>query len=153
MHPHDERWMRLALGQARQALERDEVPVGAVVVHQNQVLSQAHNLRESLRDPLAHAEMLALRRASRRRGDWRLDGATLYVTLEPCPMCAGALLAARLDRVVFAAPNFEQGAAGTVMNVADHPGFTRQVRIDSGVLAGECSQLLEEFFQRKRTRT
>jgi len=145
--------MRLALSQARQALDRDEVPVGAVVVHQNQVLGQAHNLRESLRDPLAHAEMLALRRASRRRSDWRLDGATLYVTLEPCPMCAGALLAARLHRVVYAAPNLEQGAAGTVMNVADHPGFSRQVRIDSGVLADECAQLLEEFFQRRRTRT
>lgn len=140
-------WMAEALEQARLALARGEVPIGAVVVRDGVRLGRAHNLREARHDPLGHAETLALRRAARRSGDWRLEGADLYVTVEPCPMCAGALLQARIRRVVFGTPNLRVGSAGTRLNLVDYPGMDHHVQIRGGVRAEEAQALLEEFFQ------
>ena len=146
----DREWMQEALHQASRALALGEVPVGAVVVRGGRRLARAHNLRETRRDPLGHAETLALRRAARKAGDWRLDGADLYVTVEPCPMCAGALLQARIRRLVFGTVNPRVGAAGTLLNLADYPGMDHQVQVQGGVLEAECRALMERFFLDRR---
>lgn len=143
----DLEWMAEALEQAHLALARGEVPIGAVVVRDGKRLGRAHNLRESRQDPLGHAETLALRRAARRVNDWRLTGADLYVTVEPCPMCAGALLQARIRRVVFGVPNLRVGSAGTRLNLVDYPGMDHHVQVQSGVRAEESYELLQRFFQ------
>ncbi|MBI1291713.1 tRNA-specific adenosine deaminase [bacterium] len=144
--------MRRALGWARLAADRGEVPIGAVVVRDGQLLGGAHDGKETLGDPTAHAEMLALREAAHRVGDWRLDGATLYVTLEPCPMCAGALLHARIARLVFGASNPRWGACtpGHEPNIVANPRFNHRLEVYSGVLAEECAALLKEAFRRYR---
>lgn len=146
----DRVWMRVALRAARRALALGEVPVGAVVVRGDQRLACGWNLRETLRDPLAHAETLALRRAARRVGDWRLDGADLYVTVEPCPMCAGALLQARIRRLVYGTANPRAGCAGSRLNLVDYPGMDHQIQVRSGVLEARCRALLQRFFQDRR---
>ena len=145
--------MQVALAEARKASSGGEVPVGAVIVRDGAILSRAHNLRECTSDPLGHAELRALQGASKETGDWRLDGCTIYVTLEPCPMCTGALLETRIRRLVFGAPDERFGAAGSMMNLADYPGLPRRLEVRSGVLEEECRKLLTGFFRRERKKT
>ena len=146
----DAHWMSLALEQARQAGEAGEVPVGAVVVKDGRVIASGRNAPIVSHDPTAHAEVVALREAARVLGNYRLDGCTLYVTLEPCAMCSGALLHARVDRVVFGAPDPRTGVAGSVLNLFDHGQLNHQTQVTGGVLAEACGQLLKDFFKPKR---
>jgi len=143
-------FMRLALREARQALAHDDVPIGAVLVHGGEVLAAAHNERELRSDPTAHAEILALREASRALGSWRLLGCSLYVTLEPCAMCAGAIVLARVDRVVFGATDPKAGAAGSVLDVLAESRLNHRPEVLAGVLAPDCGQLLSDFFASRR---
>jgi len=144
--------MRQALDEARAAEALGEVPVGAVVISDGRLIARGHNRREVDRDPLAHAELIALRQAAVRLGRWRLSGCTLYVTLEPCPMCAGALVNARIDRLVFATSDPRAGACGSIMNVVQDPRLNHRVEIGVGVLAGEAAARLQRFFRRRRAR-
>ena len=142
--------MHEALRQARKAYEADEVPVGAVIVREGKIIARAYNQVETLKDATAHAEMIALTQAEASVGDWRLNGCTLYVTKEPCPMCAGAIVHTRLDRVVFGLPDPKGGAAGSAMNLLDHPGLNHRCEATSGVLLDECKSLIQSFFKEKR---
>ena len=135
---------------AREAAQRDEVPVGCVVVDGEEVVGRGYNLRESLGDPTAHAEILALREAARAVGSWRLEGCTVYVTLEPCCMCAGAMVLARVERLVYGAPDPRGGAAGSLYNVVQDERLNHRLRVTPGVLAEECGEILRDFFRRKR---
>jgi tRNA(adenine34) deaminase len=146
-----ETFMRHALREAEAALAEDEVPIGAVVVRDGQVIAAAHNGREQLRDPTAHAEMIAITQAAAAMGDWRLEGCTLYVTLEPCPMCAGAIVLARLPRVVYGAADPKAGAAQSLFHLLDDPRLNHRAETISGVLAAECGEMLTRFFTRKRS--
>jgi tRNA(adenine34) deaminase len=146
----DERFMRLALREAERAAANGDVPIGAVVVRDGEVLAAAGNERELRADPTAHAEILALRAAAGRLGGWRVPGSVLYVTLEPCPMCAGAIVLARVPRVVFGAPDPKAGAAGSVLDVLSEPRLNHRPRIDTGLLADESSALLRSFFAGRR---
>jgi tRNA(adenine34) deaminase len=143
-------WMDRALAQARAALAHDDVPVGAVVVRDGQVLSEACNRREAEQDPTAHAEILALRQAAAALGSWRLDGCTLYVTLEPCTMCAGAMVLARLPALVFGAADPKAGAVGSLYDLVREPRLNHRVDVTGGVLADECGALLTRFFRVRR---
>lgn len=145
-----EKYMLEALKEARIALDKGEVPVGAVVVRSEEIIGRGHNLRETTKDPTAHAEIIAIRQAAGQVRGWRLQGATLYVTLEPCPMCAGALLLSRIERVVYGADDYKAGAAGGLLNLLQFPGLNHQVRITGGVMAEECKEVLQDFFRRKR---
>jgi tRNA(adenine34) deaminase len=145
-------WMDRAVAEAKRAARRDEVPVGAVVVRGGEVIASAHNLRESEQDPTAHAELLALRQAAAVLGSWRLEGCTLYVTLEPCTMCAGAIVLARLPALVYAAADPKAGAVGSLFDVARDPRLNHEVDVTSGVMAEECAALLTTFFRAKRAR-
>jgi tRNA(adenine34) deaminase len=145
-----ERWMRVALDQARFAAEKGEVPVGAVIVYGERVIAEACNLRESLNDPTAHAEMIALTQAAGELGTWRLDGCTLYVTLEPCPMCAGAVVQARVPTVVYGTADPKAGACHTLYQITSDPRLNHRAGVLGGVLAAECRQVLQEFFRRQR---
>jgi tRNA(adenine34) deaminase len=147
--PHD-RWMRLALEEARAAAAEDEVPVGAIVVAAGRVVASAHNQREQLADPTAHAEMIALTQAAAALGSWRLEGCTLYVTLEPCPMCAGAILQARVPVVVWGAPDPKAGAVESLYRLFEDPRLNHRVEHVGRVLADECGRILSEFFRGKR---
>jgi tRNA(adenine34) deaminase len=142
----DHYWMGLALREARKAEARGEVPIGAVIVRDGQVLGRGHNLREGSQDPTSHAEMLAIRKASRKTGNWRLLGATLYVTLEPCAMCMGAIILARLERVVFGCRDPKGGAAGSLYNLSDDPRLNHRVELGVGVRREECAGILSAFF-------
>jgi tRNA(adenine34) deaminase len=146
----DEAFMRLALAEAEQALGHDDVPVGAVVVVGGEVVGAGHNERERLQDPTAHAEVLALRAAAARLGTWRILDSTLYVTLEPCAMCAGAIVLARVPRVVYGTADPKAGAAGSVLDVLAEPRFNHRPLVASGVLRAECAALLVEFFAARR---
>lgn len=146
----DARWMSLALEEARAAAGRGEVPVGAVVVAAGRVLARAGNRREADRDPTAHAEILALREAARALGDWHLEGATLYVTLEPCFMCAGALVNARLGLLVYGASDPKAGAVGSLADVPADVRLNHRVPVRSGVLAEACGEVLRAFFRARR---
>jgi tRNA(adenine34) deaminase len=147
----DSQSMRLALAEAGRAAAHDDVPIGAVVVHDRLgVIGAGHNERELREDPTAHAEVLALRRAAARLGSWRVLDATLYVTLEPCAMCAGAIVLARVPRVVFGTADPKAGAAGSVMDVLDHPALNHRPAVVSGVLADECAAVLQDFFRARR---
>jgi tRNA(adenine34) deaminase len=146
----DEEFMRLALREAETAAEHGDVPIGAVVVRDGEVVGAAGNERERRCDPTAHAEILALRAASRRLGGWRVPDSVLYVTLEPCAMCAGAIVLARVPRVVYAAPDPKAGAAGSVLDVLSEPRLNHRPRVDSGLLADESAALLREFFGARR---
>jgi tRNA(adenine34) deaminase len=148
----DELYMALALEQAREAAEAGEVPIGAVLVCDGAVVAHARNARESAADPTAHAEMIAIREAAWRLGRWRLSGCTLYVTLEPCPMCAGALVNARIDRLVFGAADPKAGATGTLYDLSSDARLNHSFEVTGGVLADECGQILKEFFQDLRGR-
>ncbi len=142
--------MGLALEEARKALDRGEVPVGAVFLWGGRVLSRAHNLRETLRDPLAHAECLALQEASRKLGRWRLERGAMVVTLEPCPMCMGALIQARVPLLVYGASDPKAGAAGTLLDLSDDPRMNHAVEVVRGVREEEAARLLRTFFSRRR---
>ncbi|CAN5234048.1 tRNA adenosine(34) deaminase TadA [soil metagenome] len=144
--------MRLALREADRAAEKGEVPVGAVVVRGEELLASAHNERETTKDPTAHAELLAIRRAAHELGGWRLTGCILYVTLEPCPMCAGALHAARIDRLVYAAPDPKAGAAGSLYDLPTDPRLNHIYPYTAGVLQTESATLLRDFFRQRRIR-
>ena len=144
-----EHYMRLALKEAEKALEEDEVPVGAVIVHEGHIIARAHNQRERLKDPTAHAEMIAITQAAAYLENWRLEGATLYVTKEPCIMCAGAMVQARLTNLVFGAFDEKGGACGSVVNLVEEPKFNHQVKVTGGVLAEESAVLLRKFFQER----
>ena len=146
----DARWMRAALDEARRALEEGELPVGCVIVKDGKIVAAAHNLRERTGDPTDHAEIAAIRLAARETGDWRLTGCTLYVTLEPCPMCAGAISQARLGRLVYGAADRHYGCAGSVYRIPEDPAFNHFCKSDGGVLADECAALLAEFFASRR---
>jgi len=149
----DAAWMRRALAEARQALAHGDVPVGAVAVHRGVIVGRGHNRKEADADPTAHAEMIALRKAARALGGWRLARVTLYCTLEPCPMCAGAMVAARLPRLVYGADDPKAGAAGSVVELLRDPRFNHRVIVTRGVLAEEAQALLELFFGRLRARS
>jgi tRNA(adenine34) deaminase len=146
----DEHFMRLALREAGRALEHDDVPVGAVVVHAGEVIGAGHNERELRQDPTAHAEVLALREAAHHLGSWRILDSVLYVTLEPCAMCAGAIVLGRVGRVIYGADDPKAGAAGSVMDVLGEPRFNHRPRVDGGLLRDECAALLVEFFASRR---
>jgi len=147
-----EEYMNEALREARKALDSGEVPVGAVVVLDGKIVGRGYNQRESRHDPTAHAEIIALRQAGESQKGWRLNGAVLYVTMEPCPMCAGALLQSRVERVVYGVDDPKAGAAGTLLNILQFPGFNHAVKITGGVLADEAAALLKEFFREKRVK-
>lgn len=149
-HADDVRWMQLALSQAREAAASGEVPVGAVVVRNGQLLATGRNAPIASHDPTAHAEVVAMRAAALALGNYRLDGCTLYVTLEPCAMCSGAMLHARLDRVVFGATDVKTGAAGSVLNLFDQTALNHRTVVEGGVLATECAQVLRDFFAPRR---
>ena len=142
--------MRLALGEARRAFEEEEAPVGAVVVQDGRVVARAHNRPIHLNDPTAHAEILALRRAARKLANYRLTGCSLYVTIEPCAMCAGAIVLARLRRVVFGARDPKAGAGGSTLKVLNHPKLNHQVEVAHGIVAEVCASILKEFFRARR---
>jgi tRNA(adenine34) deaminase len=148
--PRDEYFMRLALREAVRALQHDDIPVGAVIVKDGEVIGAGHNEREARADPTAHAEMIALRDAARALGSWRVLDSVLYVTLEPCAMCAGAIVLSRLPRVVFGTADPKAGAGGSVLNVLAEPRLNHRPQVDCGLLAGECSDLLRSFFAAKR---
>ena len=143
----DERWMRLALLQAERALNHEDVPVGAVAVLDGEVIGFGRNERELNQDPTAHAEMIALQQAARHIGLWRLDGVTLYCTLEPCCMCAGAMVLARLPRLVFATPDPKAGAGGSVLNITQHEQLNHRVQVQQGLFADEAAEQLRRFFR------
>jgi tRNA(adenine34) deaminase len=146
----DSDFMQAALDEARQAAEAGEVPIGAVVVHEGAILARGQNRVLRDLDPAAHAEIVALRAAAAAIGNYRLLGCTLYATLEPCAMCAGAMIHARLDRVVFAAADPKAGAAGSVLSVLNHPQLNHQLQVDQGILAEESAELLRKFFRERR---
>jgi tRNA(adenine34) deaminase len=153
--PHEE-FMRQALREAEAALAEDEVPIGAIIVYDDpasdspRVIAAAHNQREQLRDPTAHAEMIAITQAAQALSNWRLEHCTLYVTLEPCPMCAGAIVLARMPRVVYGAADPKAGAANTLYQLLGDPRLNHRAEVVAGVLAGPCGQILSKFFADKR---
>jgi tRNA(adenine34) deaminase len=142
--------MKMALADAQQAAEEEEVPIGAVVVHGQRVVTRAHNQREQLRDPTAHAEMIAITQAAQALGSWRLEGCTLYVTLEPCPMCAGAIVQARIPTVVYGAADPKAGAVQSLYELLSDTRLNHRCRVVPGVLQEECSAVLSRFFQEQR---
>lgn len=147
----DEKWMRIALTYAAKAVEMAEVPVGAIAVKNGEIIGTGFNLKEKSNDPTAHAEMSALRAAARAVTNWRLLDVTLYCTLEPCPMCAGAMIQARLPRLVYGAKDTRFGAHGSIVNILDETQFNHRVEVTSGVLEDEAAALLQEFFQKLRS--
>ncbi|UWG97273.1 tRNA adenosine(34) deaminase TadA [Dehalobacter sp. DCM] len=147
-----EDWMRFALEQAQNAFDQDEIPVGALIVHQGKILSLAFNEKEQTQDPTAHAEILAIQRAARKIGNWRLTDATLYVTLEPCPMCAGAIVQSRIKQLVYGATDAKGGAVESVMNVLNKNCWNHKVDVIAGILEEECAALLKTYFQNKRSK-
>lgn len=142
--------MALALEEARKGMELGEIPVGAVLVKDGQILARAHNCKETAPDPTAHAEIVALRKGARVLGSWHLDGCTLYVTMEPCPMCAGAIVQARVDTLVYGATDLKGGAVESLMNLVQHPRLNHQVKVIAGIREEECKSLLKKFFQSRR---
>jgi tRNA(adenine34) deaminase len=148
--PRDEYFMRLALREAALAPEHDDVPVGAVIVKDGEVIAAAHNERELRSDPTAHAEMIALRAAARSLDSWRVLDTVMYVTLEPCAMCAGAIVLARVPRLVYGTIDPKAGAAGSVLDVLEHPRLNHRPQVQSGLLAEDCAELLREFFADRR---
>ncbi|MDX9973340.1 MAG: tRNA adenosine(34) deaminase TadA [FCB group bacterium] len=152
MFDNNVRYMEYAIQEALRAQECDEVPVGCVIVHEGQIVGKAHNLRETLQDPTAHAEILAITQAAAQLQSWRLEGAKLYVTLEPCPMCAGAIILSRIAEVYFGAYDPKAGACGTLMNLLEDTRFNHQPKVTPGLLGAECGALLTSFFRNIRQR-
>ena len=147
-----EKYMREAIRQAKKAWALDEVPIGCVIVFDGKIIARGYNRRNTDRYTLSHAELNAIKKASKKLGDWRLEGCTMYVTLEPCQMCAGAIVQARIDEVVIGSMNPKAGCAGSVLNLLDIPQFNHQVKITRGILQEECSALLSDFFRELRKR-
>lgn len=143
----DKKFMVLAIEEAKKALKKEEVPIGALIVKDNEIIAKAHNLKEVFQNAIYHAEILAIKRACELLGSWRLTDCTLYVTIEPCPMCAGAILQGRIKRVVIGAMDAKSGACGSVVNLLNNSEFNHQTEIKTGVLEEECSQLMESFFK------
>lgn len=148
----DSFYMKEALKEAKKAYEAEEVPVGAVIVYEGQIIARGYNHKEGSNNPLAHAELMAIDQACKYLGHWRLIGCTMYVTLEPCAMCAGALVNARIDRLVIGARDFRMGCAGTVLNITKHEKFNHKIDVEFGVLEEECSSLLSLFFKELRAK-
>jgi len=146
----DEQFMRAAIDQAKIAGENGDVPIGAVIVYKEQIIGKAYNQREQLQDPTAHAEIIALTQAAEFVGSWRLDGCTMYVTLEPCPMCAGALVLARTDRLVYGCDDPKAGACKSLYNIVQDERLNHRLDVTSGVLAEQCRQQLRQFFAKRR---
>ena len=146
----DEKYMRAALKQAEKAYNLGETPIGCVIVHEDKIIARGYNRRNTDKNPLAHAEVAAIKKASKKLGDWRLEGCTMYVTLEPCQMCAGALVQSRIDEVVIGSMNPKAGCAGSVLNLLEVDGFNHKVKITRGVLEEECSAMLSDFFKELR---
>ena len=142
--------MRVALAEAEKGFKKDEVPVGAAIVVDGRVIARAHNLRESLMDPTAHAEILCIKKAAKKLGGWRLNNAILYTTLEPCPMCAGALVHSRVKELVYGADDPKAGACGSIKNIISSGHLNHRVRVVSGILKNECSEILKKFFKKLR---
>ncbi|SET75275.1 tRNA-adenosine deaminase [Natronincola peptidivorans] len=142
--------MQLALEEAKKAYKKGEVPIGAIVVRKDEVVATGHNLRESLKDATAHAEIISIQKACKKAGGWRLTESVLYVTIEPCPMCAGAILQSRIDRVVIGAMDPKAGACGSVINLFNQGHFNHKVEITTGVLEEECSSIMKAFFKTLR---
>lgn len=145
-----EDFMKVAFREAQRAYEIEEVPVGAVIVHKGRIIAKAHNQRELLHDPTAHAEMIAITQAASYLQSWRLENCVMYVTLEPCPMCAGAMVLARIPEIVFGARDQKAGAAGSLMNILDDPRLNHRVRVTAGIMKMECEAILKDFFARLR---
>ena len=148
----DERYMKMALAQAKRAYELGEVPIGCVIVYDNKVIGRGYNRRNTDKNTLCHAEITAIKKASKKMGDWRLEGCTMYVTLEPCQMCAGACVQARIDRVVIGCDSPKSGCAGSVINLLQMDEFNHRVEITRDVLSDECSDMLTRFFEELRIR-
>jgi tRNA(adenine34) deaminase len=148
----DEKYMKAAILQAKKAAAIDEVPIGCVIVRDGKIIARGYNRRTIDKNTLAHAELSAIRKASKKTGDWRLEDCTMYITLEPCQMCAGAIVQSRMQRVVIAAMNPKAGCAGSVLNLLQMPQFNHQVEITRGVLGEECSTMLSDFFRKLRER-
>ena len=147
-----EKYMKEALRQAKKAYALGEVPIGCVIVHEGKIIGRGYNRRNTDKNTLAHAEITAINKASRKLGDWRLEGCTLYVTLEPCQMCAGAIVQARIDEVVMACMNPKAGCGGSLLNILEMPEFNHQVKVTRGILEEECSHMLTQFFKELRIR-
>lgn len=148
----DERFMRLTLAEAERALVAEDVPIGALAVRDGEIIGRGHNCREADQDPTAHAEMIAIRQAAQVIGHWRLEGVTLYCTLEPCAMCAGAMVLARLPRLVYATTDPKAGAAGSIMDIVRHPDLNHVVSVEQGLLADEAAEQIRSFFRMLRAR-
>ena len=146
----DKKWMRIALTEAERALDHDDVPIGAIAVRADAIIGRGYNRREADQDPTAHAEMIAMRQASTVVGYWRLEEVTLYCTLEPCAMCAGAMVLARLPRLVYATIDPKAGAAGSIMDITRHPDLNHQVQVEHGVFADEAAEQIRAFFRKLR---
>jgi len=151
-HNDDQRFMKVAIEQAKIAEENGDVPIGAVIVYQDQIIAKAYNQREQLADPTAHAEIIALTQAAAARQNWHLNGCTMYVTLEPCPMCAGALVLSRMDRLVYGCNDPKTGACGSLYNIVDDERLNHKLQVTSGILEQECTQLLQNFFDKRRVK-
>lgn len=146
----DEKYMKEAIKQAGKAADAGDVPIGCVIVHENRIIARGYNKRNARKTALAHAELIAIEKASKKLGDWRLEECTMYITLEPCQMCAGAIVQARIPRVVVGAMNKKAGCAGSVLNLFQIPAFNHQVEFEQGVLQEECSAILSDFFRQLR---
>lgn len=145
-----QKYMKEAIKQAKKAAAIGDVPIGCVIVFEDKIIARAYNQRNKRKTTLAHAELLAIQKASRKLGDWRLEGCTMYITLEPCQMCAGAIVQARIPKVVIGAMNPKAGCAGSVLNILQTDGFNHQTEIESGILGEECSEMMSEFFRELR---
>lgn len=148
----DEKFMKEAIRQAKKAYALEEVPIGCVIVQDGKIIARGYNRRNTDKNTLAHAELNAIRKASRKLGDWRLDGCTMYVTLEPCQMCAGAIVQSRIKRVVMGCRNPKAGCAGSILNLLQVPEFNHQVEIEEGTLGEVCSEMMKEFFRELRAK-
>ena len=146
----DEKYMRAAIGQARKAGAIGEVPIGCVIVYEDKIIARGYHRRTIDKNVLSHAEIIAIKKACKKMGDWRLEGCTMYVTLEPCPMCAGAIVQARIPKVVIGCMNPKAGCAGSVLDLLHEDGFNHQVEMENGVLEEECSRLMKDFFKELR---
>lgn len=145
-----EKYMKEALKQAKKAYLLEEVPIGCVIVHEGKIIARGYNRRNTDKNTLSHAELIAIKKAARKLGDWRLEGCTMYITLEPCQMCAGAMVQARLTEAVIGSMNAKAGCAGSVLNILEEPRFNHQVKVTRGVLEKECSAMLSGFFRELR---
>ena len=152
MQSKDEKYMKEAIRQAKKAYGIGEVPIGCVIVYEDKIIGRGYNRRTIDKNTLAHAELAAIRKASRKMGDWRLEGCTMYVTLEPCQMCAGAIVQSRIDRVVVGCMNPKAGCAGSILNLLNVAAFNHQAELETGVLEEECSELMRQFFRELRER-